>query len=340
MTPPRALLVLLALLSLDSGREEIAFRVAADTTLVRTLESSYSMQLESMTFVMDGEEVPADELGEVDIKIEHGENYVVTDAFEAVAGGRPVRLRRTFDELGGRESSSFSSEEGDSSDSSDYESALEGKTVVFTWNDESEAFDAAFAPGVEGDRELLADLDEDMDLRRFLPAGPISEGESWSIDPLAFAAVLDPGGDLGLEIESAEEAEPDAGDSDKEAQLRANLAGTIRATFTGTREEDGARAAVIALACENSTWAESPIDAGEIQEGAKGTDRIEARFHLEGELRWDLVHGHALSFELSGENGLTTIQTIHEELDGEPFDHSQTMVFTGESKYSMRVERR
>jgi hypothetical protein len=305
---------------------------------VRTLENAYTMQLDSMTLTMDGEELPPDALGELDIQIEHSETYVVTDTYEAVEGGKPRRLRRSFDELGGRESSRFSSEEGEKGDASEYASELEGKAVVFTWDEETGRFDAAFAADHVGAADLLADLDEDMDLRRLLPERPVAEGESWSIDPRAFSAVLDPGGDLGLEIEGGLEEGPD--DSDKEAQLRANLAGSITATYRGTRADDGVHQALIALACEISTYAEQPLEGDEVPEGTNGTDRIEIRFDLEGELCWDLAHGHASSFELSGANEYTDRQTFAEDFEGQRFEHSQTMAFSGQSSFSMRVERR
>ena len=62
MSWSRAALASWGLLALagPAGREEIVFRVAADTTLVRTVKSDYSMHLESMTLSMDGEEVPPD----------------------------------------------------------------------------------------------------------------------------------------------------------------------------------------------------------------------------------------------------------------------------------------
>ncbi len=338
MSLPRLALAPLALLALCSSsvREEIVFRVPADTTLERSVKNAYSMQLESMAFSMDGEEVPADAFGEVEIQIEHSEVYVVTDAFEAMADGRPQRLRRTFQELGGQERSSFSSEGGDESDDSGYESVLEGKTVVFTWNGEAGRFDATFAEGIEGDEALLAELDEDMDLRRLLPTGSVSEGDTWSIEPGAFACILDPGGDLGLEDAEGEEQDT----SVQDAELRANLAGTITATYKGMREEDGVQQAVIALEFDTHTHAEQALGPEEVPEGASGTGRVEVRFLLEGELRWDLEHGHALSFELSGENELTTIQTITGEYEGESLEHAQTMVFSGETSYSMRVERK
>jgi len=337
MSPSRFALVpwFLLLLSRPCEREEIVFRVAADTTLVRTLKNEYSMQLDSMTVSLDGEEVPSDQFGDFDVTIQHHESYVVTDAFEAVADGLPRRLRRTFDELSGGESSTFSMDGEDSTDSSDYESELDGRTVLFTWNEESGSFDAAFA-GDGGDEEMLEDLVEDMDLRRFLPPGPRAEGESWSIEPRAFECILDPGGELGLE-----DPEDEGSDSSVEdAELRENIDGKITATFQGVRVEGGVKQAVIALACETSTHANQELAPDEIPEGTRGTGRVEIRFVLEGELRWDLEHGHALSFELSGENELTTIQTISGDIQGEPTEQTQKMVFSGETSFSMKVERR
>jgi hypothetical protein len=338
MNPARLVRATGALLALaaPAGLEEIAFRVAADTTLVRTLENAYALELEEMVLSVNGEEVPADAFGEVDIRVAHSETFVVTDAYEAVAGGRPERLRRTFEELGREERSTFSSDAGDGNDDTDYESELEGKTVVFSWNEESERFDAAFADGEEGDEALLAELEEDMDLRRLLPAGALAEDESWSIDPAAFDCILAPGGDLGLEDTDVEAEDASSLDDD----LRANLAGTFTATYEGVREEGSARVAVIRLEIDARTHAEEDLAEDEIPEGARGTGRIELGFVLAGELCWDLEHGHALSLELSGEHRLTTVETIAGEFEGESLEQSQTMVLSGEATFSMQIARR
>lgn len=316
-------------------RDELAFGVAPQTTLVRTLASTLSIELTSMALTLDGESIPAEALGEFDMRVERKEECVVTDVFEDVGGGRPLRWLRSFDALGGDERTHVTSEEGEDQATREFESVLEGQRVRFSWNEAAGAFEAAFPEGVEGDPALLAELDADMDFLRFLPAGAVAEGESWPIEPAAFRCILDPGGDLRLEVES--EGELDT--SEQDAELRANLAGKITATHRGTRTQDGRRLAVIELALDTDTHAE---DTGPMPDepSSTATNRVEAVFRLTGELLWDLDQGHASALELSGTNEFRMVQTLVGQLDGEAFEQVQTMVFTGTSVYSMRFEQR
>ena len=336
MLSPRTALVPLALLLLVGvgAKEEITFHVAAGTTLARTVEIQYQVALEDFAMTMDGEEVPAEYLGEMHFEIKHHERYVVTDLFEAMAGGRPARLKRTFDELTGKDGTRYSSGVGEENDDKDYESVLEKKSVVFTWNEDSGGFEVAYGEGIDGDEERLAKLEEDMDLRVLLPAAAVEEGESWELDAREFRVILDPGGDLALE-----DTESDEDTSNEDEQLRANLTGKIRATYKGTRVEEGSKLATIALAVEAETHAEDETSADEVPEGGHGTSRTEVGFNLEGELLWDLEHGHARSFELSGANEVTMIQSLSGEFEGESFEQAQTMSLVGEVRFTMQVER-
>lgn len=313
-----------------------AFHVASETTLVRRLESRYTMQLDSMVLTMDGEEVPAEFLGEFQIDMEHEETCVLTDTFGTVAAGRPDRLRRTFDELSGSEHVRFSSEAGEENDEKEYESELEGKCVVFSWNEDAQGFDSAFEGASEGDVDLLEALDEDMDLRRFLPEESVEVGDTWQIDAKALGCVLDPGGDLALREKGVETDDTSATDS----QLRANMSGTITATYRALETGDGRRIALIRLEVETDTHSEETLSAEEVPEGGQGTGRVESEFVLEGELRWDLEHGHALALELDGRTELTMTETVSGEFEGEEVEQSQVMVFTGEMTFAMQFERR
>lgn len=334
----RTALVVLASLVLGGpgAKEEVAFRVAADTTLVRTLESHYAMRLDGMKGSLNGEEVPPEAFGEVNLQITHSETCVVTDVIESVTGGRPARLKRTFDELGGTEHTSFSSQEGEESADKTYESALEGKQVVFTWNDESQAFETTFGGESEGDSELLETLEEDMDLRALLPGRPVAEGDTWSIDPGTFHCVLDPGGDMSLEDTEGETRDT----TETDAQMRANMEGKFGATFQGVENVGGVRVAVIRLEVATRTHAQTALEAEALPEGWSGTDVVRAEFELEGELRWDLDHGHALALELQGETGLEMSQEVSGDYEGERMAQAQTMSLAGEIGFSMRFERR
>lgn len=334
----RIALVLLASTALGAApaKDEFLFRVAAGTTLVRTVESHYVMHLEEMKGSLNGEDIPAEAFGEVNLEIRHGETCVVTDVFEAVEEGSLLRLTRSFDELGATEHTSFSSEAGDESDDKTYESALEGKQVVFTREDGGGAFAVAFGSESEGDSELLEKLEEDMDLRAFLPDHPVSEGDSWSIDPQSFRFVLDPGGDMSLEDTEGETADS----SETDAQMRANMEGEFKATFQGVEGAEGARVAVIRLEVHTRTRAETPLEGDDLPDSVEGTHFLHAEFELEGELRWDLDHGHALALELEGQTGLEMSQKLVGDYEGEHMEQTQGMSLAGEIGFSMRFERR
>jgi hypothetical protein len=288
-----------------------------------------------MKMTMDGEEIDADELGKFDFQIEHRERTSVIDVFETTAEGLPRRLRRTFEGLGGKESTHVSSDEFENNDDSEYESELEGKSVVFSWDEESGAFDVAYADG-QGDEDLLAKLEEDMDLRAFLPGKAVDEGDSWEIDVKAFQSVLDPGGDLALVQSDGEDEDTSAEDQ----ELRDNLTGSLEATYRGTREEEGRRLAVIALAVDARTHTEEELGEEQLDEGESGVQRTEVTFELTGELLWDCEHGHAWSLELGGTNGAVMQQTLQGVAEGESYEQTQTMSFTGEARFTMRFERK
>jgi hypothetical protein len=323
----------LVLLGSTGIEDELSFQVEPGTTLVRTLTQSTEMELESMTIRMNGEELPADLIGDIDMSMRREDRYVITDVFEAVQEGRPTRLRRTFDDLGGHESMSFSGPDGENSDESDYASELEGKSVLFTWNEEHEAFDVSFAEDEEGDSELLEELEEDMDLRSFLPQGEVSEGDGWEIDVQVFNQTMDPGGDLRL-VDTEDEEE------DEEDQFDENLSGEIRATYKGTIEEDGRRLAVIAIEAEIETFDEGEgFGGGELPEGMEGKNRTELTFTLSGELRWDVAGGHAADYELSGEGGVGMSQSVSGEMEGERFEQEQVLDLAGSVRFAMEFAR-
>ncbi len=315
------------LLLLGNARvpDEIAFRVESGTTLVRTMTQAFEMELESMTVTMNGEEVPAELVGEFDMSMQREDQYEITDVFEAMDGGRPTRLRRTFDRLGGRETITYKHPDDQQTDESDYESELEGKSVVFSWDEDEERFDVAFVEGTQGDSTLLEDLEEDMDLRDLLPPGEVEEGESWEVDVKVFDQTMEPGGDLRLEDTEGEEEE------DSEDQFDENLSGTITATYKGTVEEDGVRLAVIAIEAEVQTF----DDEEGAPEGFEGGLHTEFAFDLEGELRWNLAGHHAASYELAGDGKITLAQRMEGEVEDQSFEQAQVIVLAGSVRFGM-----
>ncbi len=335
-TTARSLSALSLLLLLGNGRaeDEIAFRVPAGTRLERTFTQALQMELESMSFSIDGEEVPEDLMGTLEMSMDRSDRYVVADLFEEVDGGRPVRIVRTFEELGGHETMTYSDGEEEQKDETEYESELEGKSVVLSWDEDSERFEIAFAEADEEAPEwLLEELEEDMDLRGLLPEAEVEEGDSWEVDVRVFDDTMEPGGDLHL-------VDPEEGEDESEDDFDENLSGTITCTYRGTQEEDGRKLALIAVEAEVETFDESEgVEGEELPEGVEGSEETRLGFTLQGELRWDLEGGHALSYELSGESRMTLQQSMSMESEGGTVVQVQRLEFAGSMGFTLELER-
>jgi len=326
IAPLRPLYLSAALLFLLPGAtvDQVTFHAEEGTSVQRTFDFSLSMELQSMSMTVNDQEVPSDHFDGVEMKITDSQHVVVTDEYGALGDGRPAKLTRSFDELTGKSGESQSGPMGDSDTDQDKSSGLEGTTVVFTWDDEAEAYDAAFQD--DGDEDLLADLVEDMDLRGFLPDGDVEEGDAWDADIDAFKRLLEAGGDLDLRTEDEQRSE-------LQDQLSENLEGDVRVTYAGTREEDGVRVAVLKLEVSAST------EGSGTQDGPRGETEqtVTMEFDLEGELLWAVEAGHLQSVELSG--GLDSVLENHSTFDGGqgPMEAVQTMTFEGEVDFTAAV---
>jgi hypothetical protein len=339
MSPIRLLLVapVLLLPSASVQRDaQLAWGPAPGTTLRRTHESRFSLQLDELVLSLNGQEQGG--VGTVDLTVVRESRLVVTDVVEEVADAGPVRLTRRFDELHARESTRFASGDHRESADRDHASALEGATVVFAPREGRQGLEATWADDAERDAELLEELVEDMDLRRFLPPAPVSEGETWAVDGQAFLDLLDPGGDLALVPEGADEA-GDAASGAQDRQMRETMAGSIRATLAGTTTEGELVLARILLEVDTAAWTRRELPAEMLPDGGSGSERVDTSFRMKGELLWDLEHGHAHSVQLAGANDVVMRQVVTSDFEGEVLEQVQEMRFGGERTMVGRFER-
>jgi hypothetical protein len=301
--------------------------------MVLTSEQTSSVEMveSEMTVLLDGDE---QESGSPDfeVSIEQSERLVFRDVVLATDGDRVTSLSRTYRELSQTQSQTIETPEGGDTQDSDQESALEETTVVFTWDADEDAYTAAFAEDEDGDEDLLADLEFDAHLACFLPEGPVSEGDSWEPAIAAFNLLQSPGGDLHFRAEDEEDDDNEIRD-----EMEENVEGTITCTFTGVREEGGARLAVIAVTIEASTSGdeeqniEAPFGSG------TASREIELTFDLTGELLWDLGAARLASFELEGDMVYT--MTLVQEVSGEmEVEATQVQKFEGTTQLSLTVE--
>jgi hypothetical protein len=272
--------------------EELRLGVEPGTTLTKTFEHRMELELDEMSMTVGDREFPPELLEGFEMSMSDEQTLVFVDEYVEMGDGRPLELRRTFDSLSNQSNESMSSPQGDDEKSSESTSELEGKCVVFTWDEDEEDYSVEFDE-TGGDDDLLEGLDEDTDLRWLLPEGEVEEGDSWEIDGAMMLHLLSPGGELSFVDEDGESE-----DSEMNDELDENMTGKITATLLGLKEIDDRSIALISLEAEITTEGD---EEGEDDQGMAETTTVNIEMDLEGELRWDFDADHCAGMELSGD---------------------------------------
>jgi hypothetical protein len=322
---PWGLIPLLALVA--PAGERLHSKIAGGTTLVRTFEQEAELSLTEMKFELDGE---SNDVGETpEYQLHDVEKLEVTD--RVVDGGeeRPLKLERTFDTIHGERVNKGGEGEDETVERT---SKLESLKVLFTWNEDDGRYAMEF-PGGEGDSALLEPLEEDLDLRGFLPKKEVGEDDTWKVDAKVFNRVFTPGGVHMLQADEEKNA-----NEKLDRALEENADGDCTATFKGTREEDGVKVGVIAFEAKVRSEGEQDDEALPDMEGATSKTRVAVQYELKGELLWDLAGGHLKSFEASG----TATVDFTKQFGSPDGEHSmtQTMVFSGKVGYTGTVAKK
>lgn len=335
--------------TLGGGGEKVAFQPSAGSTVSKTFTIGGDFALDELSMIVNGQDIGG-MIGELSMSLKQETRYEITDTYKAVADGRPTELLRTFDALSSRMTMDVSPapEEIPEFESA---SALEGKTVAFRWDDEKHEYARSFTEE-GGDQALLEKLEEDMDLRVFLPEGETSENESWSVDLVKLESVVMPGGNLSL-LPTNEEFDAEGAKIFEEIfdgfgeKLGDLLDGECNCTYKGAREEDGARLAEIAIELEVAATLDLSelIDkairaaieengAGEMIEFTLDSADLTMDFDGSGTLLWDLGAGRVHSFLLSGDTTFALDLSVGIEVEGEKQDMDAEVELSG----SMRSE--
>jgi len=308
---PMVVLGPLALAS-DWAGDKPSYQPKQGTTLTKRISVDNEVELDDMSLEVDGRDV-SEMAGQVEISLKVTMDLAVTDHYEAMEGGRPTKLKRSFDEISSNTHVSGSNPMAGSEEKDiPLKSELEGTTVVFSWDANDSTYHTAF-DGQEGDSDLLEELEENLDLRGFLPTSEVAVGDSWEIPAEAVKAALAPGGDIKLRPEGGG-ADPMGGMNQlSQNDMIGELDGEFTAVYGGTREEDdGTRVAAITLKIEAKSARDMTKHLDEIKEEMKGNlpEGLEMdisaldseyEFEAEGELLWDLEAGLVHALHLSGE---------------------------------------
>lgn len=281
--------------------DELHFAPAEKSVVVKTIEQATNFKSDSFTMKLDDTEVPSEQLGDLVITIEETVKLAVTDEYQKVAGGRPTKLKRTFDTVESKATQSMGKgdEEG-KGETKEKTTELSGKSAIFTWDDKKEEFTPTFEDG-KGDAALLEGLDEDLDFREFLPTTAVKESATWDLEAKAFRVFVSPGGNLKLTAKDDQDA---SAELDKE--MIENLKGKVKATYKGTRDEGGVSVGVITIAGEIESHGDEDKDERKTE--------VKRKADVEGELLWDMKAGHALSFKLKSTDKVSV--TISGEAEG------------------------
>lgn len=347
-----AALLVPALLSSHVPVDRIHFAPSEGSSAKKTFENKAEFTLDHLSLSMNGQESPMQP--EMEMTLNSTQKVVVTDEYLANRDGAPKKLRRTYDELANGVTMAMKMEMMGQSQSHDQdvkgESELEGKKVVFTWDEEKGEYTRAFDAS-EGKETLLKDLDEDMDLRALLPKSEVKEGEEWDIEVASLASVLAPGGNLSIipkDMEAEESPMGMPGMGSMSDWLRGSMEGTAKGTLTSIKEVDGVKMAVMKITAKitvSKDMTEIVADAMKNQKtppevGAMEVDHmdIDYKFEGEGELVWDLAAGRAHSFAFSGPSSLNMDMSMSLEAQGQNMSIEYGMEMSGTTGFTLEVE--
>lgn len=315
-----------------------AFPLAAPTTvelapaeglsLAKTFTTTLELESGDLSSTMGGAEVPAAYLPDLLVVIENTIELEVEDTYLAVEAGASARLRRTFGKLDGH-GFSESEVQGTPPEAQEWErsvSELVDKTVELDWDLEGSSCTTKLVDHDETDElaELLARLDPDLDFFAFLPDDEVEVGDRWGVEVEAITALLQPGGQLGLEDEGAGEGE---------VFEEVSCDGKVSARFTAIEEEQGAKLAVIEIEGTYVRVQQRPTDLEHVPVvDGTATETATTTLEIEGQLRWNLRGKHASSLELEAEVEYVTYTARDAGQPGPTF--TSTLPFFGTRVFS------
>ncbi|QDU83618.1 hypothetical protein Pla163_07170 [Planctomycetes bacterium Pla163] len=293
--------------------EEFAFGPVPGQRVEKEFEVTTKLDLDSASLVVDGEyeDVP------IEMSTRTISQLSVRDEYAEVGGGRPLRIERQYISVGARATAdSRTPTLGGGDIEVEHASALEGRGVRFQWDPATTAYTRRFSDETsepdDEERALLDGLDEDLDLRGWLPGDSVDEGDRWLVEPAVLRAALRPGGDLGLAPTDAAAAER-LGAFDRSGGL-AGLLGTPTGTIEGkllhVRGPAGARVATMEFTIDVRFFAElsgeswpafvdpAPPGDEEVKVTVSSTELDALADRGVATLVWDVDGGRFVSFDL------------------------------------------
>ncbi len=306
--------------------DKLVYRSVAERTLHKRFVQHSEMELVDMKFTVEGPDSPeVPEIEKPELKIVDDETIEFSDETLAAGDEQPKQLKRDFTTI--ENSVVFEAGESDEEGNKvENESGLAGKSVTFTWNADDKAFEATWSEE-KGDDALLEPMVEDADFRAWLPGKSVDEGDTWTIPASEYNNLQEPSGSMGYRPKGSTD-EPKDDSTSKE--LHDNVKGELKATYKGTRDEDGVKVGVIALEGKLESTSEHDVEQ---KEGPSVKQTTELGAELEGELLWDIAGGHFYSLTCDSNQKTSTSEVRVIEFDGHSFTLTQGRSFEGKKTY-------
>lgn len=320
----------------------LAWRPAAGAKLVKRIELAQELGLARLAIVLGGVE----QLGQHSMSVKSNLQVLLRDDLRELDAAGPLSLQRRHDDwLFAATLAAKAPGAEERRTQFEANSPLTGASVLHV-----RGADGSFGRHYderESPEEFLARLEEDCDLRGFLPGREVRPGEQWEVAPRALALALCPGGAMPIRFQKGEEdlylrqLGAGLGGPLHELLLAATWEGGARARFVRIEEVDGAREAVVEIEvdakaeCDQTRYANDQLSVGDRLDGR---EVVEARgsFALvgKGELRHSIDAGHVKSLALEGRQKLGA--AVRTELLGKP-DLSQSIELDGALKLKWSI---
>jgi hypothetical protein len=281
--------------------DRLSFHPAADSEVARDYEIEVDVDQIDISATINGQDMSGMIPGDLSLMFKVAAS--VADKFVKTVDGKPIDLIRSYEKL------SVAMEAPDTSES-DTIDELEGKRVRFLWNEETGAYDASFYES-EGEERVLAALGADMDLTGVLPAGDVSEGDTWELSPEEQERIVTFGMDPNKLEQEGEDAEIMAMVEELLQPQIDKLSEAFKATCTykGKRTEGSVEVAVIELALTGAggldlvevidTVARKQIPPEVEVDMTIREANVNLQMSGRGTLLWNLAAGHLEAFDMT-----------------------------------------
>ena len=337
---PTVLLSAAALFAFSPAGDSVDFHPADGSDAAKSFTLNGSFEVGDLSVTVDGmdmsQQIPLDQA-----KLGFDLALAIVDHYVKTADGKPTELHRDY------VSSKSSADMGAENKSTDNPFKLDGKTVVFKWNEEKQDYERTFKDG-EGDNDALQSAGIDLDFRSLLPGKSIAEGDKWQVEPKALGTALF----FGVDFDHLPEME---GGGEEVTMLKEKILPELEkmfaefkaeCTYSGMREVDGVQVAAIKLDVNSDSsldlssllldLMESQMEGQEVQvEYDIKTATLGAKIKGAGELLLDAKAGRVHGFAMQADVEFNVEIDVSVDAEGQSHSAELSAEMLGNAEWAM-----